>query len=122
MPGNRSLGIYNLTDLVCCESAVTWAPSALKASIYIPENRFNYPTTKGFRMNISMKLVTNTCLFSLLSHPHQIIFIHYQSRIANSRLVHVVVDEDDNGGFRLERVNMFNVSDSVYIKLLLPGH
>ena len=70
-------------------------------------------------MNISMKLVTNTCLFSLLSHPHQIIFIHYKSRIANLRLV---VDEDDNGKFRLERVNMFNVSDSVYIKLLLPGH
>ena len=32
---------------------------------------------------------------------HQIIFIHYKSRIAAARLV---VDEDDNGEFMLERV------------------
>ena len=28
-----------------------------KASFYIPENRRNFPTTKGFKMDISMKLV-----------------------------------------------------------------
>ena len=28
----------------------------IKASFYIPENRFNFPTNKGFRMKISMKL------------------------------------------------------------------
>ena len=40
---------------------------------------------------------TNTWQFSLIFHPHQIIFIYYNSRL--------VVDEDDNGKFRLERVN-----------------
>ena len=42
---------------------------------------------------------TNTWQFSLLFYPHQVVFIHYKSR---SRLV---VDEDDNGKFRLQRVN-----------------
>ena len=28
-----------------------------KASFYIPENILNFPTTNGFRMKISMKLV-----------------------------------------------------------------
>ena len=40
---------------------------------------------------------TNTRQFSLIFKPRQIIFIHYN----NSRLV---VDENDNGKFRLERV------------------
>ena len=44
---------------------------------------------------------TNTWQFSLIFKPHQIIFIHYKSRIA-------AVDEDDNGKFRLERVNLFD--------------
>ena len=29
----------------------------IKASFYIPENRLNFPTTKGFRMKIFMQLV-----------------------------------------------------------------
>ena len=29
----------------------------IKASSYIPENRLNFPTIRGFRMKISMKLV-----------------------------------------------------------------
>ena len=34
------------------------APSrCIKSSYYIPENRLNNPTTKGFRMKISMKMV-----------------------------------------------------------------
>ena len=32
-------------------------PRIIKSSFYIPENRLNFPTTKGFRMNISSKLV-----------------------------------------------------------------
>ena len=29
----------------------------IKASFYIPENKINFPTTKGFRTEISMELV-----------------------------------------------------------------
>ena len=36
----------------------------------------------GFRMNIFIKLAYQYMAISLLSHPHQIIFIHYKSRIA----------------------------------------
>ena len=32
-------------------------PHDALASFYIPENRLNFPTTKGFRTKISMKLV-----------------------------------------------------------------
>ena len=46
--------------------------SAFKASFYIPENRPNFLTARGFRMS-------------------------------NSRLV---VEDDDKGKFRLERVNV----------------
>ena len=35
--------------------------------------------------------------------PHQVIFIHYKSRIA-TEIRGLVVDEDDNGEFRHERV------------------
>ena len=35
---------------------------------------------------------------------YQIIFIHYKSRIATA-IRGLVVDEDDNGNLRLERVN-----------------
>ena len=75
----------------------------IKASFYIPENRLNFPTTKGFRMDISMKLV----------YQYMVIFFNFQTTSnhlhplqgencdSNSRLV---VGEDDNGKFRLERV------------------
>ena len=35
-------------------------------------------------MNIPMKLVYNTWQFSLIFKPRQIIFIHYESRIATA--------------------------------------
>ena len=76
---------------------------ALKQSFHIPENRLNFPTTKGFRTKISMKLVYKHMLiffnFSPTSnhlHPVQV-----ENCDSNSRLV---VDEDDNCKFRLERV------------------
>ena len=40
----------------------------------------------------------------IIFHPLQIIFIHYKSRIARA-IRGFVVDEDDNGKYRLERVN-----------------
>ena len=49
-----------------------------------------------------MKLVYHEAyvVISSIFKPHQVIFIHYKS--SNSRLV---VDEDDYGKFRIERVN-----------------
>ena len=65
-----------------------------KASFYIPENRLNFPTTKGFWMKISMKLVHEyIVIFFIFSpssnHLHPLQVANYDS---NSRLV---VDEDD---------------------------
>ena len=75
----------------------------IKASFYIPENRLNFPTTKGFRAKLSMKLVYQYMAsffnFSTTSnhlHPQQV-----ENCDSNSRLV---VEEDDNGKLRLERV------------------
>ena len=48
----------------------------IKASFQIAENRLNFPTSKGFRIIVFKKWVTNTWQFSLMSHPLQIIFIH----------------------------------------------
>ena len=84
----------NLTSITVGPRAVRVKPSRrLKASFYIPENRPNFPTTDGFRMNIPM----NTWQFSLLFHPHKIIFIHYKSRIATA-----------NGGFEWVKMTMVN--------------
>ena len=67
----------------------------IKASFHIPENRLNFPTTKGFRMNISIKLFYQyMAIFFTFSptsnhlHPLQV-----ENCDSNSRLV---VDEDDN--------------------------
>ena len=66
----------------------------MKASSYIPENRLNFPTTKGLERKISMKLVYQyIAIFFTLSptsnhlHPLQV-----GNCDSNSRLV---VDEDD---------------------------
>ena len=41
----------------------------IKASFYILENSLKFPTTKGFRREISMKLINNTWQLSLLFPP-----------------------------------------------------
>ena len=38
-------------------------PRCIEASFYIPDNILNFPTTKGFRMNISMKPVYQYVVF-----------------------------------------------------------
>ena len=75
----------------------------IKASFYIPENRLNFLKTKVFRTKIFMKLVCQymTIFFNFLTtsnhlHPPQV-----ENCDSNSRLV---VDEDNNGKFRPERV------------------
>ena len=65
---------------------LAWA-SPFKASFCISEKRRNFPTTKGFRTKIFMKLFyqfSNIWQFSLIFHPLQVIFIHYKSRIATA--------------------------------------
>ena len=77
----------------------------IKASFYIPEISLNFPTTGGFKMKISMKLIYQyMAIFynfpPTSSHLHP---LQVENCDSNSRLV---VDEDDNGKFRLERVNL----------------
>ena len=81
------------------------------------ENRPNFPTTRGSRINISMKLLYQyMAIFFTFSptsnhfHPLQV-----ENCDSNSRLV---VDEDDNGKFRLESVNSFS-SDVDYGSLCM---
>ena len=67
----------------------------MKASFYIAENRLNFPTTKGFRMNISMKLVRQfmAIFFNIKTTANHFHPLQVENCDSNSRLV---VDEDDN--------------------------
>ena len=56
----------------------------IKTSFYIHENRPNFPTTRGFGMKIFMKLAYQYMAIFLNLKPHQIIFIHYKSRIGTA--------------------------------------
>ena len=68
---------------------------------YLPENRLNFPTTKGFRMKISMKQVYMVIFFNYSPSSNHIHPLGVENCDSNSRLV---VDENDNGKFRLDRV------------------
>ena len=92
----------------------------IKASFYIPEKTLNFSTTEGFRTKISMKLVyqymANFCNFFTLNHLHP---LQVENCDSNSRLV---VDEDDNGKFRLERVNGITAITNGLIKQFLVNN
>ena len=79
-----------------------------KASFYIPESRLNFPTAKGFRMKISMKLVYQYMAIFFNFSPTSNHF-HPQVENCGSNSRRVVV-EDDNGKLRLERVEELNTS------------
>ena len=76
----------------------------MKASEYFPENILNFPTTKGFRMEISMELAYQyiAIFFVFSTTSNHLYQLQVENCDSNSRLV---VDEDDNGKFRFERVN-----------------
>ena len=78
---------------------------ALKHHFTSLKNRFNFPTTSGFRMKNPMKLVHRyiTILFTFPTTSNQFHPLLVKNCGSNSRLV---VDEDDNGKFRPERVNL----------------
>ena len=83
----------------------------INASFYIPENRLNFPTTKGFRTKMYMKMVYQYMVIfftfpTTLNHFHP---LQVENCGSNSQLV---VDEDDNDKFRPERVNIANNSYS----------
>ena len=84
----------------------TFKPSrCIRASFYIPENTLNFLTTRGFRMKISMKLVYQymAIFFNFSSTSSHLHPLQVENCGSNSRLV---VDEDDYGKVRLERVKM----------------
>ena len=100
----HSLTMYYIYMSITGNHTQPFKPSrCIKASSYIPDNRPDFPTTKCFRIKIPMKLVYQYMViflnFSLTSnHFHS---LQVENRDSNSRLV---VDEDGNGKFRLERV------------------
>ena len=79
-------------------------PRCIKVAFYIPENTIDFPTTKGFRREITMKLFLQYIAIVFTFSPTSSHFqsLQVENRGSNSRLV---VDEDDYGKFRLERVN-----------------
>ena len=100
----HSLTMYYIYMSITGNHTQPFKPSrCIKASFYIPDNRPDFPTTKGFRLKIPMKLVYQYmvifCNFSVTSnHFHS---LQVENCDSNSRLV---VDEDDYGKLRLERV------------------
>ena len=68
----------------------------IEAKFYIPENRLNFPTTRGFRMKMSMKLVYQYIVFFFNFPPtsNHLNPLQVEHCDSNSRLV---VDENDNG-------------------------
>ena len=76
-----------------------------KESFYIPENTIYFPTTKGFRRKIPMKLVYQymVIFFTFPPTSNHLHPLQVENCDSNSRLV---VNKDDNGKVRLERVNL----------------
>ena len=84
--------------------AYPFEPSrCIKASFYIPENRYNFSTTKGFTMNIAMKLFYQYMAIFLTFSPTSNHLHPLQVENCDSNL-RLVVNEDDYGKFRSERV------------------
>ena len=83
-------------------NAISPHARCIKASFYIPENRLN-SYDKDFRTNISMKLVYQYMVIFFNFSPPSNDFhpLQVENCDSNSRLV---VEEDDNGKFRPERV------------------
>ena len=75
----------------------------IRASFYIPENRPNFSITKVFKMTTSMKLAYQymAIFFNFSPTSNHLYPLQVENCDSNSRLV---VDEDDYGKFRLERV------------------
>ena len=105
----KTIIVVNYFDIkaVLLEININVHPSkpsrCIKASFYIPENRPNFSTTKSFRTKISTKLVYQyiAIFFNISTTSNHLHPLQVENCDSNSRLV---VGEDDNGKFRLERV------------------
>ena len=70
-----------------------WFVRCIQASFHIPENRLNFPTTKGFRTKISKKLVCQ----------YMTIFFNFYTHIKSSLST---TSRELRQQFRLERVKL----------------
>ena len=77
----------------------------------MPESRLPSSATKGFRMSILIELVYQYMLifFDFSPNSHHLHPLQVENCASNSRLV---VDEDDNGSVRLERVKALRYFDT----------
>ena len=99
---------------VWCEGG--WgALRGFKASFYNPENRLNFPKTDCFRRKISMELFYQymAIFFNFSPTSNHLHPLEVENCDSNSRLV---VDEDDNGKFRPERVSPYSANRVLIIK------
>ena len=84
----------------------------------------NFPITRGFKVNISMKLITQYMAIFLNFSPssNHLHPLQVENCDSNSWLV---VDEDDNGKFRPERVkealNVASISSTLCVGKGSPG-
>ena len=76
------------------------------------ENTIYFAKTKGFKRKISIKLVHQymAIFFNFSPTSNHLHPLQVENCDSSSRLV---VDEDDNGKFRLERVNVFKINVSL---------
>ena len=81
------------------------SPHDAKSIILHPCKQTSSPTTRGLIMKIYMKLVYQymAIFFNFPPTSNRLHPLQVENCDSNSRLV---VDEDDNGKFRLERVNI----------------
>ena len=79
-----------------CLKCIFKPARCIKASFYIPENTLDFPTTRGFRRKITMKLVYQymVIFFNFLTTSNHLHPLQVENCDSYSRLV---VDEDDNG-------------------------
>ena len=77
----------------------------IKASFYFPENRLNFPITKGFRMIFFIKLVYQyiAIIFSFSTTSNHLHPLQVENCDSNSLLV---VDEDDNVNLSLKGLTL----------------
>ena len=95
--------VPNNFDLNLLMKCINKLSRCIKESLYIPENTIYFPTTKGFRRKICMKLVYQDMAIFFDFSPTSGHFrpLQVENCDSNSRLV---VDEEDNGQLRVERV------------------
>ena len=84
-------------------TALPFKPSrCIKTSFYTPESRLYLPTTKWMKISIKLVYQYMVIFFNFSPTSNHLHPLQVENCDSDSR---VVVDEDDNGKIRLERVN-----------------